>query len=726
MTHPPDLAAALQHERALRRLACMLHLGGADADDAVQHALTQAALGKRPPGMPIWTFLRTSLKRHAWNLHKLAGRRRAREAAAAGTEAVMPVDDMLARDQLRRRVAEAVLALAEPYRTTVWLRWFEGLAVDEVAARMAAPPNTVRTRLQRAHALLKSRLDRDYGEGRWGAWALPVGAIAGAGSKVASVAAVAATAIAFAIALGLWWSLPGAGDPELPSSPVPVVADAPPAASEQALHEPSPKADPRTAPVVEPAPEFLQVVHHGGRELADAPVWWWSEADRPAWTAAPERSGAVQVFAEGEEQALPGPTAFRTDANGRVPLPTPRPVAVTIGIDVTSWVSSDLTRLRLELPKFVDLRATVKGAPHDAGWEGRFVVVRDDEPGEWDVAGDLSVGVTTPTGRLAMRIVTPRPRLAASEALQLRVPAGLACRWSVDAVGHGFVLSERPPPREAPESFWLTAGRPVLRHVVTVLAPGGLVTDLPGFVHVQRRDGGWDTLPLDGGRAVFDRSDYGASPAIGASMIDGERATAAPKSAVAKSERSWVVPLRGVSDAQHVHLPGLQLRDVHRVFVEDDSRHWLPAPRLDRRGAAGQPEHGFDGHGLWIAGLRVLAGRQVCVVARSGRAATGTFTWLGTAEAAWLPALPAVDIAAARFLREYGAGASLRVVVELGLPEPDGALAWQSLWWHRRRDGGPPPVWAGRTLPMTMPWRLRVLDDAEAPPRELLVRTTLP
>lgn len=71
----------------------MLHLGGADADDAVQHALTQAALGKRPPGMPLGTFLRITLKRHAWNLRKLAGRRRAREGAAAGDPTVMPVDD---------------------------------------------------------------------------------------------------------------------------------------------------------------------------------------------------------------------------------------------------------------------------------------------------------------------------------------------------------------------------------------------------------------------------------------------------------------------------------------------------------------------------------------------------------------------------------------------------------------------------------------------------------
>src|SRR5688500_611253 len=80
-----------------------------------------------------------ALRRHALNLRKLAARRHGRERAAARGEAVPAADELLQRDQLRRRVADAVLALDEPYRTTVWLRWFEDLSAADVAQRMQAP-----------------------------------------------------------------------------------------------------------------------------------------------------------------------------------------------------------------------------------------------------------------------------------------------------------------------------------------------------------------------------------------------------------------------------------------------------------------------------------------------------------------------------------------------------------------------------------------------------------
>src|SRR5436190_1898691 len=73
------------------------------------------------------------------------------------------------------RVVAAVLALEEPYRECVLLRYFEELSPRAIAARQRVPLETARTRLKRALELLRARLDREYGgeRGAWGAALAP-------------------------------------------------------------------------------------------------------------------------------------------------------------------------------------------------------------------------------------------------------------------------------------------------------------------------------------------------------------------------------------------------------------------------------------------------------------------------------------------------------------------------------------------------------------------------
>jgi RNA polymerase sigma factor (sigma-70 family) len=157
------LLEALRHEKTLRGLAATLLRDPADVDDAVEHTLLQEARGhRREP--EVWPFLRTTLRNRAATLLKLALRRRRHEGAAAETGAAPAVDELLAREQLRRRVADAVLGLPEPYRTTIWLRWFEGSTSVAIAHHQGIPVATVRTRLQRAYAMLRQRLTVDHGD----------------------------------------------------------------------------------------------------------------------------------------------------------------------------------------------------------------------------------------------------------------------------------------------------------------------------------------------------------------------------------------------------------------------------------------------------------------------------------------------------------------------------------------------------------------------------------
>ncbi|MEQ1894515.1 MAG: carboxypeptidase regulatory-like domain-containing protein, partial [Planctomycetota bacterium] len=81
-----------------------------------------------------------------------------------------PAEILEAEDQ-RRRLIELVLALEEPLRVVLMLRFFEQLPPREVAGRLGLPLETVRTRQKRGLELLRARLDRES-HGDRGAWAL--------------------------------------------------------------------------------------------------------------------------------------------------------------------------------------------------------------------------------------------------------------------------------------------------------------------------------------------------------------------------------------------------------------------------------------------------------------------------------------------------------------------------------------------------------------------------
>src|SRR5205823_5109556 len=78
-------------------------------------------------------------------------------------EASRSTADVVAEAESHKRLVLAVLELPEPYRSTVLLRWFEDLAPRDVAGRTGVPVETARTRLKRAHGMLRARLDRDAG-----------------------------------------------------------------------------------------------------------------------------------------------------------------------------------------------------------------------------------------------------------------------------------------------------------------------------------------------------------------------------------------------------------------------------------------------------------------------------------------------------------------------------------------------------------------------------------
>ncbi|MBL9086982.1 MAG: sigma-70 family RNA polymerase sigma factor, partial [Planctomycetia bacterium] len=284
---PPDVETLLAHEGFVRGLARQLVTGDADVDDVVQQTFVAAL--EHPPrsegGLRGW--LATVVRNVVRQGYRAKGRRARRERVAARPEGVPSTADLLAREVARRTVVEAVVALDEPYRAAIVLRYLEGLPPRDVAARLGVPVETARTRVKRGLVLLRARLDeRHRGDRR--AWMAVVLPLAGPAAPPSSVGGAGARRGPVLVAAGLviavgggaaWWA--GAGSDE--SAPAPT-----PRTTAWLAPTRGPDAD-QAPPVPAPAPS-----------LAPAP--------RPtAWVAAPRPAASLRGVVVGDgRRTVPG------------------------------------------------------------------------------------------------------------------------------------------------------------------------------------------------------------------------------------------------------------------------------------------------------------------------------------------------------------------------------------------------------------------------------------
>jgi RNA polymerase sigma factor (sigma-70 family) len=188
-TSPPPPASSgiedlLAHAEWLRRLAGHLVRGHDPTlgDDAVQD--TWVAALRAPPGRdrPAEPWLAEVLRNFVRRALRADRSRRGREARAADEDlgplaiaAAATPELLLARAQAQRLLVELVVALEEPFRSTVLLRYFEGQSAADIARAQGVPAGTVRWRLQEALGRLRAALDaRERGGRRWAALLAPL------------------------------------------------------------------------------------------------------------------------------------------------------------------------------------------------------------------------------------------------------------------------------------------------------------------------------------------------------------------------------------------------------------------------------------------------------------------------------------------------------------------------------------------------------------------------
>ncbi|MEQ8765836.1 MAG: sigma-70 family RNA polymerase sigma factor [Planctomycetota bacterium] len=167
----PDVL--LGHSDFVHRLCRSLLADRDAAADVAQETLLEAL--RRPPvagaGRGWLAAVARNLARKAKRSMKRAA---SREMAVARAGRVVSTDVVLEREEQRRLVVESVLALSEPYRTAILLRYFHDLPPRRIARELDVSVETIHTRLRRARQQLRANLGDDPRR-RWSVFALPIG-----------------------------------------------------------------------------------------------------------------------------------------------------------------------------------------------------------------------------------------------------------------------------------------------------------------------------------------------------------------------------------------------------------------------------------------------------------------------------------------------------------------------------------------------------------------------
>ncbi|MEM7309017.1 MAG: sigma-70 family RNA polymerase sigma factor [Planctomycetota bacterium] len=317
----PDAESLLAQADWIRELARRLVVDDAEADDVAQDAWV-SALEHPPSGLRSPRAWLTRVVANAARQRARGGARsRAREERVARDEGLPSSAELMERMSLHRTVVDEVMDLREPYRSTVVLRFFDGLAPREIAQREGVPVTTVSSRITRALAELRERLDRRFDGDRsaWVAGLLPLARGAG-GAAAASILGVALmnakiwAAAAVAVVAGIWFVARGEGEaaspPDVGGTTAAETIDAPPGSSASDDLVAAVDDRPEERELVDEAPEPPvaadvatlirgRVVDADGTGLPDASVW--IERDRAIET---DPAGAFELPMPERERAI--------------------------------------------------------------------------------------------------------------------------------------------------------------------------------------------------------------------------------------------------------------------------------------------------------------------------------------------------------------------------------------------------------------------------------------
>lgn len=161
----PSLNDLLHHADWLTKLARILVDDPHAADDVAQETWLAMLRRRSSQIANPKRYLRRVVKNEA--LRRSHATPRGEQASETLDERPFEARESLERLELQTRVATAVASIEEPYRTCVLLRFFEDLPPRRIAAQLQAPVETVKSRIKRGLALLRGKLEAEFGDGEW-------------------------------------------------------------------------------------------------------------------------------------------------------------------------------------------------------------------------------------------------------------------------------------------------------------------------------------------------------------------------------------------------------------------------------------------------------------------------------------------------------------------------------------------------------------------------------
>jgi RNA polymerase sigma-70 factor (ECF subfamily) len=172
--HTADIEALLAQAGWLRRFARALLHNADDAEDLAHDTLATAL--RQPAAGAGRAWLATVARNLAVDRFRGAVRRSRREEAAQDHDPgrVTTPEELVGDAQIHRHVAEAVANLAEPFRQTLVLRFYQGLSSVEIAQKLREPEGTIRWRVKEGLGRVRRELDRRHGDNR-AAWVAALG-----------------------------------------------------------------------------------------------------------------------------------------------------------------------------------------------------------------------------------------------------------------------------------------------------------------------------------------------------------------------------------------------------------------------------------------------------------------------------------------------------------------------------------------------------------------------
>lgn len=221
LPHTPDAETLAEHGGFVRALARAAVAGDDLAEDVAQETWLAAVRSQSPPRTSWRAWLRGVVRRRAADLMRAEAAVHRREGAVARHEGQPATVDLVVRAESARRMIAAVVHLDDRYRDVILLRYYEDLPPRRIAERLGLPVETVRTRLKRGLARMRTQLDAEHGGDRR-SWLAGLAPFAAPGRAVSTATLIGGGLVLKKItllvvvgalcALGLW-KLRAGGDP---------------------------------------------------------------------------------------------------------------------------------------------------------------------------------------------------------------------------------------------------------------------------------------------------------------------------------------------------------------------------------------------------------------------------------------------------------------------------------------------------------------------------------